>query len=209
MQSTTQRVARPLPSLAGLGLAAPGEAVYLDIETTGFYARSGDLVTLVGLVYGDGPERVLEQYFATAPAAERAVLQAAARRLREFRLALTWNGDAFDLPFLSARAEAQGLAWPALASADLLPVCRRWNYQTRTLPNCRLQTVMAHFRLGRADSHGGGEMVEAYWRWVEAGDPADRDLILAHNADDLLLLPDLVPYLAPPPATDSTRAGGA
>lgn len=54
---------------------------------------------------------------------------------------------------------------------------------------------MSHFRVGRTDATTGQEMVEAYERWLDTGEVDERDLILEHNAQDVLLLPDIVPHL--------------
>jgi uncharacterized protein YprB with RNaseH-like and TPR domain len=198
MSTYTRRLARPLPPLPE-GALPPGPVAYLDIESTGLSPQQAGL-TLVGLVFAEGGVRVLEQYFVDHAAEEAAVLKEAARRLRGFSGVVTYNGARFDLPFLAIRAEICRVPWPPLQTYDLLQVAFAWQRQYKLLPNCRLQTVMAHFRLGRVDQTSGLEMVEAYRRWLQTGNPADRDLILDHNAEDLLLLPDLVPLLKSPPA---------
>lgn len=193
----TRTLARPFPEIPAAWLPA-GAVAYLDIETTGLSAARSQ-VTLVGLVSSDGPVRRLEQYFVDDPAEEGEVLRAVARRLRAFDAVVTYNGVTFDLPFLRDRARRWEVSWPQCGHLDLLPVARVWRQNYGQLENCRLQTVMAHFRLGRIDATSGLEMIAAYERWLRDRHPADRDLILEHNADDLLLLPDLVPCLSAPP----------
>jgi uncharacterized protein len=196
MSIHTQKMARPLPPLPeGAG---PGPEAYLDIETTGLSPDSAQ-VTLVGFVYGEGGIRYLEQHFADDPADEAEVLREVARRLRAFQVTVTNNGTTFDLPFLRQRAALLGVPWPRVETYDLLRTARTWRQTYGQLPDCRLQTVMAHFRLGRQDETSGREMVEAYHKWLRTGIGSYRDLILVHNAEDLLLLPDLVPCLTQPP----------
>jgi uncharacterized protein YprB with RNaseH-like and TPR domain len=194
-----RKLARPLPALPEEALPAGGPEVYLDIETTGLKPDVAQ-ITLVGLVFADGPVRVLEQYFVDTPADEAEVMRTVGRRLRALGTTVTYNGATFDLPFLRRRAQLLDLPWPHLETFDLLKVARQWRSQHGVLPDCRLQTVMSVFELGREDSTSGLAMVEAYYRWVAKGDPADRDLILDHNADDLLLLPDVFSRLSAPPA---------
>ncbi|HYF92097.1 MAG TPA: ribonuclease H-like domain-containing protein [Symbiobacteriaceae bacterium] len=194
MSLHTRTLARPLPPLPDCA----GPEAYLDIETTGLSPDSAQ-VTLVGLVYADGPVRRLEQFFADDPDGEAEVLRAAARRLRAFDTTVTYNGTTFDLPFLRTRARLAGVPWPRLQTYDLLQVARAWRQAYGQLRDCRLQTVMAHFQVGRQDETSGREMVEAYYKWLRTGIASYRDLILEHNAEDLLLLPDLVPCLTHPP----------
>lgn len=47
----------------------------------------------------------------------------------------------------------------------------------------------------RQDETSGAIMVDAYARWVEDGDQDARALILDHNADDLMWLPELAAIL--------------
>lgn len=202
----TRKLARPLPPLPDGALPGGGPEVYLDIETTGLSPDSAQ-ITLIGLVFADGPVRVLEQYFVDDPEDEADVLRDVARRLRAFGATVTYNGATFDLPFMRRRAEAFEVPWPRVKTYDLLTVARAWKQEYGQLRDCRLQTVMAHFQVGRQDETSGREMVEAYYQWLRKGIGSYRDLILEHNADDLLLLPDLVPFLTQPP-TPKTRAKG-
>lgn len=192
----TRKLARPLPPLPeGAG---PGPEAYLDIETTGLSPDSAQ-VTLVGFVYGEGGIRHLEQHFADDAESEAEVLRDVARRLRAFAVTVTYNGATFDLPFLRQRAACLGVPWPRVETVDLLRTARAWRQEYGQLRDCRLQTVMSHFRVGRQDETSGREMVDAYYKWLRTGIGSYRDLILEHNADDLLLLPDLVPHLTQPP----------
>jgi uncharacterized protein YprB with RNaseH-like and TPR domain len=185
-----------LPSLPE-DWAPRGPVVYLDIETTGLSASTAH-VTVVGLVFREGNGRRLRQYFVQDRKDEGRVLRAVLRELDQFAGSVTYNGRGFDLPFLRRRAWAHEIRWPWIETLDLLPVARRWRRLHGCLPNCQLHTVMHHFGLRRTDDTSGAEMVNAYERWLETGDTDERDIILEHNADDVLLLPDVVPYLAAP-----------
>lgn len=189
----TRRNSRRLPALPD-DVLPDGPVAYLDIETTGLSPATAQ-VTLVGLAWGDRRGRRLKQYFVDRPRSEEPVLRAVASDLGDFAGTVTYNGASFDLPFLRRRARAHGIRWPWVETFDLLGVAREWRREHGRLRDCRLKTVMSHFRIGRTDGTPGYEMVEAYWRWLETGDAADRDLILEHNAQDVMLLPDVVPHL--------------
>ncbi|MEW6723613.1 MAG: ribonuclease H-like domain-containing protein [Bacillota bacterium] len=167
---------------------------FLDIETTGLDPDHAH-VTLVGVAWEERGVRWLEQFFVDEPKDEEDLLRAVANRLRRFSGLVTYNGHFFDLRFLRVRTSTLGVGWPNLEHLDLLHVAREWQRNHNLLPDCRLQTVMAFFRLGRTDHTSGHEMVQAYQRWLKTRDPVHRDLILEHNAQDLMLLPDLMIHL--------------
>lgn len=148
-------------------------------------------VTLVGVAYRERDGRRLVQFFANSPEAELELLRATCDLLGSFAGTVTDNGVGFDLPFLRSRARMLGLHWPWIETYDLLWTARAWNKRYGQLPDCRLQTVMAQFSLGRKDHTSGNDMVQAYWSWLETHDPAARRVIVKHNADDVLLLPDV------------------
>jgi uncharacterized protein len=167
---------------------------YLDIETTGLDPRQHQ-VTLVGIAWTEGRTRRVEQHFVARPRDERSVLRAVARRLEDFAGVVTYNGAAFDLPFLRVRGRRCRVTFPDLPNHDLLPVARQWRKAYGGLQNCRLSTVAEHFGLERADHTTGRDAVEAYYEWLETGDPAAREQLLAHNRDDVLVLIGLGPRL--------------
>lgn len=187
---------RRLPDLpTGLGA---GRVVYLDIETTGLWADSSH-VTLVGMVSPERGGRRLKQFFLDRPSAEAPMLRRVRRELASFSGTVTYNGIGFDLPFLRRRARLLGLRWPWIETYDLLWMARSWKQTHGRLQNCCLRTVMAHFGVDRDDHTSGGEMVVAYSRWLGTRDPAARQVILDHNADDVALLPEVFVHLSRPP----------
>jgi hypothetical protein len=172
----------------------PAPVAYLDIETTGLSAEDSS-VTLVGIVTRSRGGRRLEQFFVDDPDYEGEVLAAAIERLSEIGGVVTFNGHSFDLPFIRERARLHGLRLPWIEGWDLLGESRQWRRANDVAGNCRLQTMLAQFGIARWDQSGGLDVVDAYWRWVETGDPKARQLILDHNAEDVLLLPELAASL--------------
>jgi hypothetical protein len=187
----------------------PAPVAYLDIETTGLSAEDSS-VTLVGIVTRSRGGRRLEQFFVDDPDDEGEVLAAAIERLSEIGGVVTYNGHRFDLPFLRERARLHGLRLPWVEGWDLLGEARQWRRANDVAGNCRLRTMLAHFGIARKDKSGGLDVVDAYWRWVETGDPKARQLILDHNAEDVLLLPELAACLTTQPRKRGTvRGAGA
>ena len=83
-------------------LMDPERLLFFDIETTGLSAKR-DLVYLIGCVWHDGNTWILTQYFAETRDAEEEVLDAFFALLRTKRILVHFNGDGFDIPFLTKR----------------------------------------------------------------------------------------------------------
>ena len=172
----------PLPPLPRARLRSP--AMVLDLETTGL---TGDTpLFLVGLLERSTSGARLHQLFAPTPAQEAAVLQAARRLTRGSATVLSYNGSAFDFPYLHRRAAALGVERlvPTL-HIDVLPLCRRaWR---GLLPRFRLVTVEAALNGGaRTDDLPSARIPEHYNQFVRTGDPRWVVPIFQHNARDLV-----------------------
>jgi len=139
------------PGQDHLGLLArlrPSEIAFLDIETAGIRDAP---VFLVGTLRADGGEWQIIQHLARHYGEEKAVLEQALTHLGRARALVTYNGSAFDLPYLSQRAALHGLAGlPSLFHLDLLPLARRrW---ADGLGDCRLLTLEARVLGSRRQS---------------------------------------------------------
>lgn len=161
-------------------------AAFVDIETTGFSWPAGyitcialyDGVSLKTYVHG----RNLEDF---------------ARDILEYDLLVTWNGRAFDAPFLR-----RALNIPLrLAHLDLFPVFRSLGIRGG------LKKVEKHFGLERPGLDGvDGYMAVLLWReYLRAGCGNALETLLAYNAEDVLSLETLCRHacvlrgVVPPP----------
>ncbi|NPV79493.1 MAG: hypothetical protein HPY52_04340 [Firmicutes bacterium] len=103
---------------------------------------------------------------------------------------ITYNGRAFDVPFIFKRAEVLGIQSQSRQSfnqIDLLPCARR--YYRRMLPDCKLSTIGAYIlNLPREDDVPGWMIPDLYYRFISTGDSEIITSILEHNARDLLTL---------------------
>jgi len=170
--------------------ARPEDLLFMDIETCGL---SGTMIFLVGLMYYAGEQLMFEQYLARDYSEEAAILQAFADRYASAGVLVTFNGKAFDMNLIRERSafHAQELAYADRRHLDLLHESRRrWRGQ---VPNCRLQTLEAHFcgrrRIGDIPSWA---IPDAYHRFVSTGDAAEIRDILRHNLLDLLTMAQLL-----------------
>ncbi len=83
------------------GEASPSSVLFLDIETAGLSANT--YVFLVGLMYWAEGEFRVEQVFARDYTEEEGLLRYVRSTLERFDTVVTYNGAAFDLPFLRTR----------------------------------------------------------------------------------------------------------
>lgn len=189
-------------ALALLGDAAPREGIrgpplFFDTETTSLGSGAGVYVFLIGFAWVDAARRVLalEQLYLRDVAGERAMLLAAAERIRAAPFLVSYAGRGFDERRLEDRYRFLGLESPFAprAHADLCPIARAL-WRTR-LPSCALSTLERE-RLGvfRDRDVPGAECPATYFRALR-GDAAAREGVLRHNRDDLLSLAALAAAL--------------
>ena len=197
--------------------AFPSRVLYLDLETCGF---SGAPLFLIGLLRLIDGAWMVEQLLARDYGEEPAVLRSLWACLPNYDVLVTFNGKTFDWPFVvdrtiahrlptlhtfdgrsesapssqrsSAQATRAGLPLCPPTHCDLLPLARRYWKDQLELPNCRLQTLEAalcqRYRGGDIPGH---LIPEAYHAFVRSGDARQIELILQHNAADLITLAQL------------------
>lgn len=166
-------------------------AAFLDIETTGLSPYSSD-VTMVGVLDRAG--------FRAFVSGEN--LRDLPSALTEYDLFLTFNGAAFDLPFLE-----HFFGRPMFGHRphiDLMYPLRRLGYRGG------LKVVERRLGLDRGELSGlaGVDAVRLWYMW-EDGDRGARDTLVRYNAEDVASLPviaefvfeamvDLLPVSIPP-----------
>jgi len=184
---------RQFPELVKLTELPLEKTIYLDIETCGL---AGSMTFLVGLMWYQDNDFVVDQLLAYDYAQEPAMLTQTAATLEPFELLVTFNGKRFDMPMLHDRAvfHKLPLAEPE-THLDLLDSARRrWR---KLLPNCQLQTLellLCHRR--RANDIPGHLIPQAYHDFVRDGNPYRMRLILHHNLLDLLTMAQVIALLA-------------
>lgn len=193
--------ALPLRSALGVEAAAlarllgaveaphPSRLAFFDIETTGLSGGTGTYIVLAGLgSFEDGAFR-MRQYFLADVAQERAMLAMLAADLRRFDGIVTYNGRAFDVPFVETRLTMARLPSPCggMPHFDLLHPVRRL-YRHR-MPGCRLADAERRLlRIDRPDDVPGWLIPSLYFDYLRAGRAAPLRGVFRHNAEDVLSL---------------------
>lgn len=177
--------------LAEIQDSLPGaSSLFFDIETTGLsWQRSH--VYLIGAAYGQGHQWLLRQWFLQKPSEEKELLQEFASFLSGFTQIIHYNGQSFDLPYLSHKYDFYQLQDPLLTleSLDLYRVLRPLS-PLLGLSSLKLQEVEAQLGIPRQDHHKGQELITAYRSYLQEGSEILLQLLLEHNQEDICgLLP--------------------
>ena len=190
----------PLPNFPDVPAdATPADMIFMDTETTGLAGGAGTLAFLVGTGSYTAEGFVLRQYFLPDPSGEAAMLEASLSEMESHKALVTFNGRAFDVPILQARAALRLRRLDALtgiAQFDLLIHSRRlWRSR---LESCALRTLEAEVLDVRrsSDDVPSGLIPYLYREYLQTNDPNLMAGVLYHNAQDILSMAVLAAEVA-------------
>ena len=187
----------PVESLLPEGQTS-ADILFLDIETTGLSSRNSNLY-LVGCVFFKDENWNYIQWLAENYNEELQVLTAFFEFAHPYKFLIHYNGNHFDLPFLLQKAELYKLPY-SFDGMDGVDIYRRISgYKDIIgLPNLKQKTVEEFLGIDRDDQYTGGQLISIYHDYVCEKDPANLELLLLHNADDLKGMLSVVSMLAYP-----------
>lgn len=180
----------------------PKQTLFIDIETTGLYAKSSSLY-LIGCIYFD---QTVEpncwysiQWFATNYEDEKNVLEAFVTFAKAFRYLIHFNGNQFDIPYLEHKFEQYHIPF-SFQNFEGIDIYRRISpYKAfLKLPNCKQKTIESFLNAGREDTYTGGELIDVYHDYVISHDEEKEHFLLLHNEEDIKGMLDVVAALAVP-----------
>lgn len=172
-------------ALLTAGLYHPGDLLFIDLETLGLFSRP---IILFGLASVRSGEVQIEQYLLRDIGEEVPALSRVFDRLSDDPVLISYNGKAFDLPYLAGRSAFYGRPVSIRnPHYDLLHfVRRRWGPE---LPDCRLGTIERHLLHSAREEDLPGAMVpEFYEAFLTTGNPGPLLPIVKHNRQDLVSL---------------------
>ncbi|MDN7025027.1 exonuclease [Methanoculleus sp. FWC-SCC1] len=193
-----QHIARRHQASHPLVLAAsrfhdPEDFVFLDIETLGLFSRP---IILIGVAEMSGAAIVVRQYLLRGIDEEEAALSAAVERLaRESACLVTFNGRAFDIPYIQDRLAYYGIgADLCMPHFDALHFSRRcWR---KKVASCRLTALeRAIFGIERRDDVPSAMVPKFYEAYLRTGNPGPLVPVVEHNHQDLITLARLFTHL--------------
>ena len=177
-------------------IAPQEEFLFIDIETTGFTAKSSSLYLIGAAFYADGVWQI-RQWFCDSPAEEVSVLDAFFSFAASFTRLIHFNGNNFDLPYLLQKCQQHNLPhnFDKFEGIDLYKRISPYKAFLH-VPNCKQKTLENLLGIHREDRFNGGDLIEVYCHYVENPSKDARSLLLLHNSDDMKGMLQLLPLLA-------------
>lgn len=177
-------------------IAAPEKLLFVDIETTGFTAKSSALYLIGAAFFIDGRWQI-RQWFCENPDEEAAILDAFFDFISGYTHLIHFNGNNFDLPYLLQKC-AQHKLPHNFDNFEGIDLYRRLSPYKAFLhvPNCKQKTLEGLLGIHREDRFHGGELIEIYRNYVHTPTEDARFLLLLHNSDDIRGMLQILPLLA-------------
>lgn len=176
---------------------APLERIlFVDIETTGFTARSSYLY-LIGCAYHLAGQWHTIQWMAENYSQEADILKSFFEFAKLYRYLIHFNGNNFDLPFLSQKCGQLSLpySFEQFQGIDLYRRIAPYKFFLK-LPNCKQKTLEQFLGIDRKDVFSGGELIGIYHDYVKNPSEFSENALFLHNADDLRGMLEVLPMLS-------------
>lgn len=184
-------LAYPLENLAPLE-----RILFLDIETTGFTAKTSSLY-LIGCAYYQAGKWNTYQWMADHPAEEAALITAFFQFARQYKYLVHFNGNNFDLPFIAQKCAQLSLPYrfEHFEGIDIYKRVSPYKFFLK-LPNCKQKTLEQFLGINRQDVFTGGELIGIYHDYVKLPSEFSEKALFLHNADDLRGMLEILPILS-------------
>ncbi len=168
---------------------------YFDIETTGF-DKEEDSIILISLGrFKDNKIFCIKQYFAESLEDEYEILYSFGKDILEYDKWCSYNGMAFDEPFIKKRMEKHNIFFEVPKNhVDLYRRIRPY-YKQLGMDRCNLKSVEKHIGIEREDQIDGGISVDLYKKFLLTSEEALKETIMLHNYEDVLNLPKIHEFI--------------
>ncbi|MDD6715179.1 MAG: ribonuclease H-like domain-containing protein [Firmicutes bacterium] len=194
MQIITSTVQEP--AAQALSFETPLEnALYIDIETTGLSAQQ-DRIWMIGCACFQGDSWHITQWFDDTGNSEKDLLVSFLAYANPFGAFVHYNGDRFDIPFLTRRIEAYRIENTTInkRSIDLYKYVKPFR-KLLALPSYRLSSVVEFFGKTEAATPSGKDLIALYSSFLGNHLPETVRTLSAHNVSDLAALLRISPVV--------------
>lgn len=171
------------------------DALFFDIETTGLFWKNSHLY-LIGVVYFEDGQWILQQWFLDRPTEEVLLLQEFSAICKDKRRIIHYNGNGFDIPYLQHKYNFYQIDNPMkdLESLDLYRTAKPFQ-KLFGLTSVKQKDVERFLNIRRNDTYSGGELIQVYSDYLETQDENLLSALMLHNLEDVQGLIDLLPIL--------------
>lgn len=176
---------------------APLEKIlFVDIETTGFTAKTSSLYLIGAAYYAEGNWQI-RQWFCETPIEEPSLLDAFFSFATAYTHLIHFNGNNFDLPYLLQKCEQYKLPYH-FNNFEGIDLYKRISPYKAFLhvPSCKQKSLENLLGIHREDRYNGGELIEVYCNYVKNPSTDASSLLLLHNSDDMKGMLQILPLLA-------------
>lgn len=166
----------------------PSDSFVFDIETTGLSPKFCKVI-LIGILFNKDNKTIIKQYFAQTEDDEKDLLLAFINDISTFDTHITFNGLAFDIPFLNSRFNKYNIDFELNKNddIDILNIVRPFK-GLLSLSDCKLKTIEKYIGISREDTISGKESVKLYKKFVSSKSDDLKSKILLHNYEDIYYL---------------------
>ena len=166
----------------------PSNSFVFDIETTGLSPKFCKVI-LIGVLFNKDNKTIIKQYFAQTEDDEKDLLLAFINDINAFDTHITFNGLAFDIPFLNSRFNKYNINFELNKNddIDILNIVRPFK-GLLSLSDCKLKTIEKYIGISREDTISGKESAKLYKEFVSSKSNDLKNKILLHNYEDIYYL---------------------
>lgn len=184
------------PAYAIEKLGKQEDILFVDIETTGLSPENASIY-LMGCCFFHKGEWMIRQWLCEDPSEEKDLLEAFINHLASFHTLIHFNGNQFDLPFITKRAAEHGfpISFSSFNGIDIYKRIYPYRHFLRLL-NCKQKTLEDFLGINREDEYSGGELIRVYKSFCQTKDDESLHLLLTHNRDDVYGMLRLLPILS-------------
>lgn len=163
----------------------PENILFLDIETTGLSPKYS-FIYMIGLASYTNNNWRFTGIMADNPSEEALVLKEFLGILKHYKTIIHFNGNSFDLPFITERCNANGLSvnFDEYNGIDIYKRIYPYRHMLR-IANCKLKTLENFIGINREDLYSGGELINVYKKYMESESEELYKLLYLHNFEDV------------------------
>ena len=162
-------------------IAPLNQLLFFDIETTGFSPASSSLYLIGMLSFEDGCWN-LTQLFAESLSDEQKLLETFFQILAQKKLLIHFNGDMFDIPYITKCAAQYGISAPfsSIESFDIYKKIKPLK-SLLGLSSLKQKSIEQFLYLTRKDPFDGGQLIPVYQEYLRTRDERGYYALLLHN----------------------------